>query len=220
MLSAVATVMDTDWKRLWPDFSTCQPNWRILPSSFMIKCKYVTRKDDIHDVSNKSETDDRCKHLPCFRIRPMLRSQRLAGVQVNNSFHVPKDEVLCSLHTVAFPATMSPCPPSLLQVHCEQRVLPTLKCYVNKDSDGPQWLSGVGSSITTKARSRRQSDGLSLNSKHSDPKQIRSIPISSHPTTNPNYQHDRSNHVDSVVRVRHLHGGPVPTGAHRAHYCW
>ena len=63
----------------------------------------------------------------------MLRSQRLAGVQVNNSFHVPKDEVLCSLHTVAFPATMSPCSPSLLQVHCEQRVLPTLKCYVNKD---------------------------------------------------------------------------------------
>lgn len=119
---------------------------------FMIRRKYVTQDDDVHDVSNKSEMDDRCKHLPCFRIRAMLRSQRLAGVQVNNSIHVPRDGVLCSLHTVVSSVTMSPCSPSLLQVHCEQRVLPTLKCYVNKDSDGPQRLSGVGSRIIIKVQ--------------------------------------------------------------------
>ena len=53
------------------------------------------------------------------------------------------------------------------------RLLPTPKRYVNKDDHTPQWLSSVGSSIIIKARSRRQSDGLSLKRKPSDPNQIR-----------------------------------------------
>jgi hypothetical protein len=98
----------------------------------VIKRKYVTRNSYVSDESSEIETDDCYEHLhspaSSFGFRPILRPWRLTGVKVNNSFHVPRDEVLCYLDTVAFPVTMSPYSPSLLHVHCEQRVLPTLKC--------------------------------------------------------------------------------------------
>jgi hypothetical protein len=47
------------------------------------------------------QTDGNHISISSFEFRPMLRPRSLAGVQGDNGFHVPRDEVLCSFHTVA-----------------------------------------------------------------------------------------------------------------------